>query len=467
MAEELKKIKVSVTNKGLEAYINVPSPSSEQEGVKALTIDDARNALQSAGVIEGIIETELERIFKESLFDRDILVARGIPAKDGEDSRLDYLFQADKESGPKEDEDGRIDYKELSFLINVAKGDNLCLLHPPTPGEPGKTVTGEVIKQREGLEKKSPQGPNTEFSPQDPNLLIASSDGCVSVSKSGLIEVKSKHDIKGDVNFSTGNINIVGSLVVRGDIKSGFKVKVTGDLEVGGCIEDAEIEVGGDLLVKKGFLGRGKGIIRSQGNVTIKFVQGQQIFCGGDLTVGGELMHTKTRVNGNVLANSSKGAIIGGIVEAEGSIEATQIGNLSYSQTEIIVGANFKLQERLLQIDEEIEKLKVNQEKVKNALYNLSRLRIQLKGNLPPAQQTLFERLQETNRYYPQYQQNLLKEREQIEKEISAHKDSYVRVNKNLFPGVKVIIGKIPRIFNDKITHTTLREIKNEIVESV
>jgi uncharacterized protein len=459
-----KKIKVALKNNDTECYLNVPFLTSEGTLEAPLTAEDAREALRNSGVLEGIHEDRLIKLFEEARFDQEVLVAEGRPPKDGEDAWVEFFFDAKREFQPKEDSDGRIDYHDVSFFASVAKGDKLCLLHPPTQGETGSSVTGMEIAPKSGRDRLLPQGSNTEVSPHDPNLLLASENGCVTLNKTKFVEVTPRLQIKGDVDFSTGNVNFVGSLLIVGDIKAGFKVTATGDLEVGGCIEDSEVEVGGSMLLKKGFIGRGKGLVKTAGDLTVKYVHGQNIVCGGNLIVGGELMHCKARVAGNVIASSRKGAIIGGKIECQGNIESTQVGNQSYTHTELVLGCDFQLQDRLREIDEELGKLTENQDKVKKALYNFSMLKIKMKGQLSPEHQALYERLQETGRYYPKYRLELDQERKRIGAEIARHKDSFIKVQKTLFPGVKVTIGNYTRIFNEKWDNQVLREVKGEIV---
>jgi len=464
VAEEWRQIKASLKNDELEAYINVPFVGEEGALKTTLTVDDARKALKDKGVVYGILESELERIFRESLFDEDVLVASGTPPKHGENATIDFYFETEKGFQPREDESGRIDYHETSVLVNVRKGDQLCRRIPPTNGQPGRSVTDNEIPPKEGEDIVVPEGPNTELSPKDPDLLIASIGGCVSLDSSKLVEVKPKLEIKGDVDYSTGNIKFIGSLFIGGDIKAGFKVNATGDLEIGGVVEDAEVEAGGNALVKKGFIGHGQGLIKTGGDLTIKFVQKQNIICGGDLNTGGELMHCNGKVGGNLNASGRKGSIIGGEWQVAGSVEADQIGSVSYTQTLVAVGCDFRLLERKEEINQEFNKIQQNQEKVKKALENLLRLKIKLKGSLPPEQEKLYERLQETINHFPQYKAKLDGELGEIEKETAKHKNVYVRVGNVLYPGVKIVIGKFPRVFKEKVLRSTLREVKGEIV---
>jgi len=169
-------------------------------------------------------------------------------------------------------------------------------------------------------------------------------------------------------------------------------------------------------------------------------------------------------VGGNLNASGRKGSIIGGEWQVAGSVEADQIGSVSYTQTLVAVGCDFKLLERKEEINQEFNKIQQNQEKIKKALENLLRLKIKLKGSLPPEQEKLYERLQETINHFPQYKAKLDGELGEIEKETAKHKNVYVRVGNVLYPGVKIVIGKFPRVFKEKVLRSTLREVKGEIV---
>lgn len=464
MADEWKKIKISYRNSDTECYINVPFLTPDGKMEAPLTIGDAMSALRKAGVVRGLRQDRLKQLFDEGLFDQEVLVAESTPPKNGQDAWIEYFFDYKREFQPKEDTDGRIDYHDVSIFTSINKGDQLCLLHPATEGVAGESVTGARIEAKSGRERLLPQGPQTEISHDDPNLLIAAENGCVTLNKTNLVEVQPRLVINGDVDFNTGNVDFVGSLAIGGDVKAGFKVHVVGDLEVGGCVEDAEVDVEGNALVKKGFIGRGKGMIKTAGDLTVKYVHGQNVICGANLYVGGELMHSFTRVSGNVIANSRKGVIMGGRVEAEGNVDTTVLGSTSYTATEVTVGVDFKLLDRLKEIDDELKTVKENQDKVKKALYNFSVLKTKMKGQLSTEHQTLFERLQETSRYYPKYQSELEQEAHRIQQDIARHKEAHVRVHRTLFPGVKVTIGKFARLINEQAENQTLREIRGEIV---
>jgi uncharacterized protein (DUF342 family) len=465
MADSWRKINVSLRNQELEAWVSVPFSGEEGQMKDLLTAEDVRQALKAKSVSTGILADQVDKIFRESLFDQDIMVAQGTLPQPGRNGKIEYYFRTERDFSPKEDDDGRIDFHEVSFLENIQKGQKLCRRIPPTNGKSGRSLLGKEIKAPNGHDAKLPMGPNTEYSKSDgPDVLEASTDGCVTLNSTHLVEVQPLLEIKGDVDFNTGNINFNGTLVVGGDVKAGFSLEVTGDLEIGGSVEDAVVKAGGNALVKKGFIGHGKGLIETGGELTLKFAQNQVIRTGGDLILGGELMHCETRVGGDIVASGRKGAIIGGNTMAEGSIEVPQLGSVTYTKTFVHAGCDFKTEERLNEISREMDKVGENEEKVKKALYALSKLRLKLQGNLPAEQQKLYERLRDTMNYYPKFREKLGNEVKQLESKATEQHNASVKVTGVLYPGVKIAIGKFSKLFSEKQGHTTYREARGEIV---
>jgi len=95
-----------------------------------------------------------------------------------------------------------------------------------------------------------PVGANTEISPDNPNVLISSIDGNVML-KGGLVMVDSVYIIPTSIDFKTGNVNYVGSLHIKGDVKSGFEVQSDNDIQIDGLVEDAKVVSGGNIIIKK------------------------------------------------------------------------------------------------------------------------------------------------------------------------------------------------------------------------
>lgn len=57
-----------------------------------------------------------------------------------------------------------------------------------------------------------------------------------------------------NVGATTGNIDFIGSVYVKGDVQSGFKVSATDDIIVDGLVEGS-LEAGGNIILRNGMKG--------------------------------------------------------------------------------------------------------------------------------------------------------------------------------------------------------------------
>ncbi len=161
-------------------------------------------ALKEEKIIYGIDTDFIHNIIKNEQFDESIDVAFGIPSEDGKDGYVKLLFLTKRNLAPKEDEKGNVDFKEIQLIQNVKKDDRLAETIPPVPGKEGKTVFNETVLPEVGKAAKLPAGPNTNVSPDNPNILVSSIDGNV-ILKGGSVSVDSVCIVPTSVDFQTGN----------------------------------------------------------------------------------------------------------------------------------------------------------------------------------------------------------------------------------------------------------------------
>ena len=154
-------VKVVVSDNHLEANMCVFSP---QFSGKDITVEAMRQALKDEHVVYGIDEELLEEIAANKLYDKIFTVASGYAAVDGENGRVNNLFDTDKKLVPRKLEDGSVDYRDLGLIVNVRVNDLICEIVPETQGEEGMNVYGQVIAPRPGRPPLVPQGSNTVLS---------------------------------------------------------------------------------------------------------------------------------------------------------------------------------------------------------------------------------------------------------------------------------------------------------------
>ena len=138
--------------------------------------------------------------------------------------------------------------------------------------------------------------------------------------------------------LGSGNINFTGSVIVEGDVNEGMKVIASGDITVGGFVESAMIESGGDVTISGGIIGHKHDVettkitdvkmsvsVNAKGNLYAKYCQYAQISCSKDIRIEKQLLHSLINVNGDLKVGSeehSNGVLIGGYIKAGKHVSA-------------------------------------------------------------------------------------------------------------------------------------------------
>lgn len=319
-------------------------------------------ALGKKKVSYGVDEELLEKLPEDyNRYFHLFLIAKGSRAANGDNGYLVDYYLRHVERTPEMDEFGNVDYTSLGAEQNVKKGDLICEAIPPTEGIAGRTVLNQELRCRNGKSVAIPKGKNTEIS-EDGNKLIASIDGRVEFS-GRYFSVRPLLEIPGNVDYSTGNINFIGDVLIRGDVCSGFSVRAMGDIKVCGVVESCEVEAGGDLIVVKGIVGNTETIVRCQHNIYSKYLINCIVHARQNVHTD-SIRDSKVYSDGEVEVCSGRGQIVGGQIRAAQGIEAKIVGSVYESPTSLILGgqpyANFEkeiLSRSIKEMKEEMERL--------------------------------------------------------------------------------------------------------------
>ncbi len=396
---------------------------------------------------ENSIKTELlidswEKYFAEFQQDETAenkcLIAQGQYSQPGKDAWLEFFFDVDPQKRITSEEDGKVDFHNLDFVQNVSRGAKLVQLHEPTPGKPGKNILGEDIEVDDGKTMELPHCQNVEISSENPRVLIAKIDGHVRLSRNKEVIVEDLLTISSDIDFGTGNIEANASVVINGDVKSGFEVKATGDITIKGLVEDAKVVSGANILIKKGFIGHGKGFVKAAGDVTTSHVSNQQIVADGNIIINGEVIQGHLIAGEAVQTKGQAGNIVGGIVIAGTYVYAQNLGNENTTRTDVTIGADTQLHQMIKQQQVIIEESNTQLERVKMGIAALVRLQINI-GKLPPDKSKLLDELKKA-RISLEAQlsdQEIHLEELKSQSEILCEK-AKVQARDTIFPGVRL-----------------------------
>lgn len=421
---------------------------SKKEEDFSCTVEDLEDFLHSHNIRYGIQREVLGRISShpEEYFWSKVPIAIGDQAENGTDGRVMLTVDLEEDRRPLEKADGKVDYKDLVRLHNVLKGKLIARIIPSQPGKLGKLVTGEELPFKNGKEAHFKIGRNVLID-NSGTAMYAAIDGLVTLTDNGKINVFPIYEVNGDVDYSTGNIDFVGTVVIRGNVLSGFSVKSAGDIRVVGGVEGAELIAGGSIEVTGGIIGYNKGRVIAGKSVKVSFIQDGNVTAGEDIIVAQSIMHSNIRATRDVLCNGAKGLIVGGVVQAGEKVVARTIGNTMSTATAIEVGVVPELRNEINDLRLELRHLLDNEDKTNKALYLLNQLANN--GQLTSDKIALRLKLNATKKSHLREQERIRERVLEIERMLEDTDRAKVVVIRTIYGGSKVMIGRYTRFVKD------------------
>ncbi|WP_342561484.1 FapA family protein [Paenibacillus sp. FSL R7-0345] len=460
-----------IGNYALNQYVSISF--SEDKGIAYLEFSKRdENFSCSAEDLEGFlhsheirygIQHDIVRRFssnpQEYFFSR-VPIAIGEEPVHGIDGQVIMAMDLEEDRKPLEREDGKVDYKELVRLNNVLKGQLICRTIPPVPGQKGKMVTGEDLPCRPGREARFKIGKNVLID-QSETAMYAAIDGLVTLTDNGKINVFPVYEVNGDVDYSTGNIDFVGTVVIRGNVLTGFSVKSAGDIRVVGGVEGAELTAGGSVEITGGIIGYNKGLVSAGKNIKVAFIQDGNVVAAEDVIVSQSIMHSNIRAGRDVLCNGTKGLIVGGIVQAGERVLARTIGNTMSTATAVEVGVVPELRNEINDLRQELRQLLENEDKTNKALYLLSQLAST--GQLSSDKLALRVKLNATKQAHMRDEKRIKERVLEIERMLEDTTRARVEVVKTIYGGSKIVIGRYTRFVKDPTERVVFQYMDGDI----
>ena len=417
-------------------------------GGKTLTLQEAVAKINAAGVRFGIDESRVQTVLSNN---RDAIKQRVASAQEpvnGTDAKIEYMFDAYHTNvGPRISDDDFADYRDLGLFENVEINAPLARKTPATPGQEGTDVAGKSIRTAAGRDVPLPKGKNTGASPDDPNLLIATSAGAPKLvhGKVAVEEIM----IVGDVDFSTGNIDFKGNVLVKGIVNSGFSIIATGDITCKDTVEGADLKAGGNIFLKRGIKGMGKSVIEAGRNIYARFIERSTVIAGGSVIVDEALIHSETSAIDTIEATHTKGSIFGGSARAGNLVRASFLGSEMAVKTEIEVGVVPHLRTRLTSLVEEIAKKKHDHEMASRNVGALDAMRA--KGGLTERREQLYEVLTTITSQLSDEIEEISTNIAMLEQSLSQCAEGRIEAKKMIYPGVLLSIKDAKKSIRESI----------------
>ena len=301
-------------------------------------------------ITHGVDDAVIDSFLKDKKYCTDYPIAKGTPVKEGTDAFITYFFNTDNRIRPTLNDDGTVDFHNLNLVNHCKEGELLAELTPEVRGEPGMNIRGAEIKPRDVKRAQLSYGLNIQLS-EDRLRLTSKVNGHVNLT-GGRVFVSDVMEVV-NVDNSTGDIEYENTVVVQGNVNSGFSVKTKGDIEVRGTVEGANLEAGGNIILQRGINGMGKGTLKAGGNIISKFMENCTAEAGGYIETN-SILHSHVTAGTDINVMSKKGFITGGSVTALSTIRVKTLGSSMGADTSVTVGVNPEVLSRIGALNKEV-----------------------------------------------------------------------------------------------------------------
>jgi hypothetical protein len=418
------------------------------EGGERISLVVLNGLLRANNISHGILQHEIDAALACGACE-DLVIARGDPPVEGVPARFESLLDAKQHALSHVDESAVVKYRDLSHLLLVQPGDRLMRRFPPVQGTNGIDITGQVA-----FAKPLPDllfgddFPGAAPDPHDPDLLLAVIDGQPSLIRHG-VTVNPVIEVPG-VDLSTGSIKFEGTIHVNGDVISGMRIEVTGDVIIRGTLEAAEVIAGGNVAVEGGIIGHADARpgahvlpadtarIRCKGSLQALFIENAHVEAGDSIFVERSTRQCELIALNDIVVgkNGSKvSQIVGGVSQAKHLIKALVLGSAAGVKTRIQIGFDPFVDEQIASNERQMQK-KVEE------LDQLQKLVAFFKLNPKKGAGGIAEKVEATRRQTMFDINKHMVAAAKLAEQGGVDEDARVEISKTVHYGVEVKIGK-------------------------
>lgn len=423
---------VDILSTGLSATITLLPPINTD---LSLSKENIINTLTNDRSIQkDLIDYEiLDHLYEEYMHNTIIfkeLIATAKPPINGVDVSIKLFFDMSI-SKPKILPNGKVDYKTLNNYVFAKEGDMLLKRTPPTMGTVGKTVLGADInpvpgrdKEITALEGVTVNDDQTEYSASTAGQIIFYND---KIFVSPLLE------IRGNLDYKSGNIVFKGTVDISGDALAGFSIKAD-DIIIQGIYEDAVLEATNSVIIKTGIKGKSKkGSIKAGTDVISRYAENANITAYGNIEIEKYCLNS-TLTASTIICNEKNSMTSGGSLTALKEIQLFNVGSKGSNDMSLQVGISLANVNKADQLHIEISKVTTSLNQMKDVLSKINLSDPAVVNN--PKIKKILEAMAILKKRFP-----LLTDRYNDYKRLSYDKSATITVEGNIVAGVKIRIS--------------------------
>jgi uncharacterized protein (DUF342 family) len=430
-------VEIVVAEDGMRALVHLDPPTG---GRSPIEVDAVLQQLAEWGVTTGIdgkaIRDAVLKCNTERVPVHDVVAARGVKPVDEVGASI-AIVEEIREQRRAVPEDGPVDFRELSAFVTVKPGTILARVTPKREGVMGSTVRGAAVAFGRATVPSPKPGRNTRW---EGGTVVAACHGVVRIAEDSFW-VEEVLEVPGNVDFSVGNIDFPGDVIIRGEILDGFRIRAGRSLYCHKSIDASEITTGGDLVTAQGIIGRRQAVIRSGGGITARFIENCVVEAEGPIRVQTSVMNSSLHTLGS-LELGDRGILVGSIVEAQDGVFAAQIGSTRSPRSEIRCGIDYTVDRRLARLRDQnialagrLRQVEEKQKRDPGSAPSLAPLADRIRATI--------HRLNDAAR--------------EIIPNLDRNEDARVSVRGTVFPGTLIEICRVSFVVSRSMTFVTFR----------
>jgi len=353
---------------------------------KELVMQELEKAEVVFGIMDDVIESSLEKIAEEPSVLENILVAKGELPVNGINGQLVFKVRLKSDGKAKEDQSGKINFKEKGSVVNVLVNSLVAIQIPPQEKiKDGSDVLGNVLEGLGGNPVEVIPGENIETKEDDKGIkeFYSKIDGQVFF-ESPKINVEPLYVVDGNLTLEVGNIDFYGNVLIRGNVEDGFVINAGGDVEITGNLGSSIITAKRDVTVGGGVMTQDKGEIRAGRDIRMKFAENaKNIIAVRDIEIERAALNSEIAAGNSIICKKDKGSILGGHLIALHLIEVKNLGSEAGTRTDITIGMDYFEIEQLNAIVKDENRFIQAGKKIELILEKIEKVKVKQNGELP------------------------------------------------------------------------------------
>lgn len=431
------------------------------------------SALQKNRIFRGLDTELIDKLFSTQGIQHITepccyLIAFGQKPKDGKDGELIPLVEEMSERRPKvlKGTKDQVDFRELGDFPVLPEETPLFKITAPVPGEDGFSVSGKALKAYHGKEKKFKLDPSVRADYADRNTYVSTIKGMPVFTDQG-VHVENILKLE-EVNLGSGNIRFDGSVQVKQGVNPGMLLEATGDIKIGGLVDNATVVSGGNIEIGGGIIGlkspslsadqptKDNAVVRAKGNIKARFIQDAWVESNASIMAQKLIMHSRLWASDSVKL-SGAGQLVGGHVLATDYIEAGQLGTLASVPTLLEVGPLDAVRDEMSKVQ---QKLKEGMEQAKQLKALIHRIREEKRRISPEKKEQILKARETISNAMAALEQR----RHELEQEAQARRKSRVKALKKAYSGCNIVIADTGRVLKEDFGKATFYLEAGEIL---